>query len=79
MTTRPAMQPDMTSTADIHSCLADKRLLPAEHFVNFTYVDAGLPVSSQRGYAISLEGPVHGMANQFARANGFKQRHLTID
>jgi transposase len=32
--TRPAMQPDMASTADIHRRLADKGLLPAEHLVD---------------------------------------------
>ena len=79
VTTRPAMQPDMTSTADIHGCLADKGLLPAEHFVDSAYVDAGLLVSSQRDHGISLEGPVRGVANQFARAKGFEQRDFTID
>jgi transposase len=79
VTTRPAMQPDMTSTADIHGCLADKGLLPAEHFVDSAYVDAGLLVSSQRDHGISLEGPVRGVANQFARAKGFEQRDFAID
>ena len=79
VTTRPAMQPDMTSTADIHGCLADKGLLPAEHFVDSAYVDAGLLVSSQRDHGISLEGPVRGVANQFARAKGFEQRDFIID
>ena len=79
VTTRPAMQPDMTSTADIHGCLADKGLLPAEHFVDSAYVDAGLLVSSQRDHGVSLEGPVRGVANQFARAKGFEQRDFAID
>ena len=79
VTTRPAMQQDMTSTADIHDCLADKGLLPAEHFVDSAYVDAALLVSSQRDHGISLEGPVRGVANQFARAKGFEQRDFTID
>ena len=79
VTTRPAMQPDMTSTADIHGCLADKGFLPAEHFVDSAYVDAGLLVSSQRDHSISLEGPVRGVANQFARAKGLEQRDFAID
>src|SRR5207245_10721986 len=32
--TCPAMRPDMASTAAIHRRLADKDLLPAEHFVD---------------------------------------------
>lgn len=77
--TCPAMLPDMTSTASIHDCLAAKDLLPAEHFVDSAYVDAGLLVSSQRDHGISLEGPVRGVANQFARGAGFEQRDFVID
>lgn len=79
VTTCPAMQQDMTSTAGIHESLAAKGLLPAEHFVDSAYVDAALLVSSQRDHGISLEGPVRGMANQYARAKGFEQRDFAID
>jgi len=60
--TCPAMQQDMTSTADIHGCLAAKDLLPAEHFVDSAYVDAALLVGSQRDHGISLvrAGPGRG-------------------
>ena len=44
--TCPAMQPDMTGTAEIQQSLAAKELLPAEHFVDSAYVDAGLLVGS---------------------------------
>jgi transposase len=37
--TCPAMEQDMTSTAEIHTCLAAKGLLPSEHFVDSAYVD----------------------------------------
>ena len=63
-TTCPAMQPDMASTAGIHERLADKGLLPAEHFVDSAYVDATLLVGSRRDHGISLEGPVQGMAKR---------------
>ena len=76
--TCPAMQPDMASTAEIHERLAAKDLLPSEHFVDSAYVDAGLLVSSQRDHGISLEGPVRGVANQFARAKEYEQRHFAI-
>ena len=77
--TCPAMQPDMASTAAIHERLADKGLLPAEHFVDSAYVDAALLVGSRRDHGISLEGPVRGVANQFARAKGYEQRHFAIN
>jgi len=77
--TCPAMQQDMTSTAAIHGCLAAKDLLPAEHFVDSAYVDAALLVGSQRDHGISLEGPVRGVANQYARGPGFEQRNFAID
>jgi len=75
----PAMEQDMTSTAEIHERLAAKGLLPAEHFVDSAYVDAGLLVSSQRDHGVSLEGPVRGVANQYARGQGFGQRDFAID
>jgi transposase len=77
--TCPAMQPDMASTAGIHERLAAKGLLPSEHFVDSAYVDAGLLVGSQRDHGVSLEGPVRGMAIHHARAEGYEQRHFTID
>src|SRR5215212_7205575 len=46
---RPAMRPDMASTAEIHECLAAKGLLPSEHFVDSGY---------------SLEGPVRGVSSR---------------
>ena len=80
VSTGPAMQPDMASTAEIHERLAAKGLLPAEHFVDSAYVDAALLVGSQRDHGVSLEGPVRGVANQHTRAGqGFEQRDFTID
>src|SRR5919206_518642 len=78
--TCPAMQQDMTSTAEIHERLADKDLLPAEHFVDSAYVDAALLVGSRRDHGVSLEGPVRGVANRHTgAAQGFAQRDFTID
>jgi transposase len=80
VTTCPAMQPDMTSTAGIHEGLAAKGLLPAEHFVDSAYVDAGLLASSQRDYGVSLEGPVRGTSSRPARAGqGYDLPHFAID
>lgn len=79
-TTCPAMQPDMASTAGIHERLADKGLLPAEHFVDSAYVDAAPLVGSRRDHGISLEGPVRGMAKRRTEAEqAYEQRHFSID
>jgi transposase len=78
--TCPAMQPDMTSTAAIHQCLADKGLLPDEHFVDAGYVDAALLVGSQRDHGVSLEGPVRAVAKrQSEPEQAYEQRHFAID
>jgi transposase len=77
--TCPAMQQDMTSTAEIHERLASKGLMPAEHFVDSAYVDAALLVGSSRDHDVSLEGPVRGVANQYQRGQGFEQRDFAID
>jgi transposase len=47
--TCPAMQQDMTSTAEIHARLAAKELLPAEHFVDSAYVSTQLCWSAASG------------------------------
>ena len=78
-TTCPAMQPDVASTADIHERLAAKGLLPAEHFADPAHVDAALLVGSRRDRGIPLQGPVRGVANQLARAEGYGQRQSAID
>jgi transposase len=80
VTTCPAMQPDMASTAGIHGDLAAKGLLPAEHFVDSAYVDAGLLAGSRRDYGVSLEGPVRATSSRPARAGqGYDLPHFAID
>ena len=74
------MQPDMASTAEIHECLADKGLLPSEHFVDSGYVDAALLVGSLRDHGVSLEGPVRATAQRRTEAEqAYEQRHFVID
>lgn len=78
--TCPSMRPDMTSTAGIHDRLAAKGLLPAEHFVDSGYVDAGLLVSSERNHGLSLEGPVRGVSSRQMRdGQGYSLPHFRID
>ena len=56
--TTPAQVQDIEQTAIIHEALAQKSLLPSQHFVDAGYVDAELLVSSQQDYGIELIGPV---------------------
>jgi transposase len=78
--TCPSMRPDMTSTAAIHDRLAARDLLPAEHFVDSGYVDAGLLVGSRRDHGLSLEGPVRGVSSRQMRAGeGYSLPHFRID
>jgi transposase len=80
VTTRPAMRPDMTSTAGIHGRLAAKGLLPAEHVVDSARVDAGLLAGSRRDHGVPLEGPVRGTASRPARAGrGYGLPRSAID
>ncbi len=80
VTTCPAMQQDMTSTAEIHAHLTAEGLLPAEPFVDLASVDAALLVSSRRDHDVSLEGPVRGVSNWQARADqGYDLPHFAID
>jgi transposase len=59
--------------------LARKDLLPAEHFVDAGYVDAGLLVHSQ-AQGIDLVGPASAPQDWQTRAGaGFDQTHFTID
>ncbi|MEH3117030.1 MAG: transposase [Methylorubrum populi] len=67
--TCPAMQPDMASTAAIHEQLAAKNLLPAEHFVDAGYVDAGLLVGS-RSAPTSRSGPPSPPRSAACRRSG---------
>ena len=52
------MVQDVAQTANIHQALAQKSLLPSQHFVDAGYVDAELLVNSQQEYGIQLIGPV---------------------
>jgi transposase len=78
--TCPAMEQDMTSTAEIHERLAAKELLPDEHFVDSAYVDAALLVDSRRDHDVSLEGPVRSVSSWQSRAGqGYDLSRFSID
>jgi transposase len=56
--TTSATTPDGEVTSTVHQKLADKNLLPDEHFVDAAYVDAYQLVESHQDYQVSLIGPV---------------------
>ena len=78
--TCPAMEQDMTSTAEIHERLAAKELLPDEHFVDSAYIDAALLVDSRRDHDVSLEGPVRSVSSWQSRTGqGYDLSRFSID
>jgi transposase len=78
--TRPATEPDDQIMGIIHSCLADKELLPQEHFVDAGYPDADHLVDSRSKYQIDVVGPVQGDSSWQARAGqGFDLSCFKID
>ena len=56
--TTPATTHDGAITDKIHQALAAKELLPAEHLMDTSYVDAQHLVNSHSDYGIELIGPV---------------------
>jgi transposase len=56
--TTPATTPDVKVTAQIHTALDRKKLLPREHFVDTAYVDGDHLASSRDDYQLDLVGPV---------------------
>jgi transposase len=55
--TTPATTPDHRLIAPIHTALAARDLLPAEHLVDAGYVDADNLLTSQREHQVELLGP----------------------
>ena len=56
--TTEATRNDVTMTDVVHASLAEKDLLPSEHFVDTGYMGADLLVTSRGQYGIDLCGPV---------------------
>ncbi len=78
--TTPATTFDGTMTPIIHQHLADKELLPKEHFVDNAYVSAQNLLDSQQNYQLELVGPVAIDRSWQARdASGFDLNSFTID
>jgi transposase len=77
--TTPATTADVEVTSSVHTALAARELLPAEHFVDSAYPDAETLVQSQRA-GIDLVGPVHRDTSWQAQAGqGYDLTCFTID
>jgi transposase len=78
--TTPATTADVCITATIHTALAERDLLPAEHYVDSAYPDAATLVSSRERHAIDLLGPVHRDTSWQAQAGqGFDLACFGVD
>lgn len=78
--TTPATTGDVEMTNVIQRALAEKDLLPSEHFVDAGYVDAEHLVTSDREYQLDLCGPVSRDPSWQARSkSGFDISCFAID
>ncbi len=78
--TTSATTPDWSAQAVIHSALAGKELLPAEHLLDGGYVDSEVLVTSQGQHALEVVGPVRANGGWQARAGtGFDVSCFTLD
>ena len=78
--TTPATTGDVEMTNVIQRALAEKDLLPSEHFVDTSYVDAEHLVTSAREYKLDLFGPAPPDPSWQARSEtGFDISCFVID
>jgi Transposase DDE domain/Transposase domain (DUF772) len=78
--TTDATVPDSQMTAPVHARLAQRGLLPAEHYVDSGYPSAELLVSSLASFGITLVTPLLADTSPQARAGaGFGRAAFAID
>lgn len=78
--TTPATTADVCITSSIHTALAERELLMAEHYVDSGYPDAATLVSSRETHALDLVGPVHRDTSWQAQAGqGFDLSCFAVD
>lgn len=78
--TTDATVPDARMTETIHSTLAGRGLLPAEHYLDSGYPSAALVIDSLRRWGITLVTPLLADQSRQARAGvGFDRAGFTID
>jgi hypothetical protein len=78
--TTDATVPDARMTDPIHAALAQRGLLPAEHYLDSGYPSAALVVDSLRRWGVTLVTPLLADQSHQARAGaGYDRTHFTID
>jgi transposase len=78
--TTPATVPDVEQLAPIHTALAQKGLLPAEHLVDAGYVDSAVLVTSTDTHGVEVVGPAPHDTHWQARAGeGFDVACFSVD
>lgn len=78
--TTQATVPDDQVVDSIHQALADRQLLPDEHFLDGGYLSAEHLVNSEKHYGIDIVGPVRMDHSWQAKAgDGFDISGFTID
>jgi transposase len=71
---------DVEITEKIHQSLAEKELLPKEHFMDSGYIDARHLLESSKNYGVSLIGPVQKDTSWQALAGtGYDLSQFVID
>ena len=80
VTTTPATTADDTLITSVHAALADKDLLPTEHYVDAGFVNAQALVDSQTEHGVEVIGPARPDTTWQARqAQGFDVSAFEID
>jgi transposase len=80
VTTTTATLPDAEVMEDLHERLAEKNVLPSQHFVDTGYVDTQTLVKSQARHHVDVVGPVIPDTSWQAQdAERFTHSHFTID
>jgi hypothetical protein len=78
--TTDATVPDAKMLQPIHAALADRHLLPGEHYLDSGYPSAAEVLRSARRWGITLVSPLLSDSSPQARAGaGYDRAHFTID
>jgi transposase len=71
---------DASALEAVHQSLQENQVLPSQHLVDASYVDAQTLVRSQGEYQVDLLGPAPGDGRWQAKAGkGFDAGHFTLD
>ncbi|BBJ39745.1 hypothetical protein SSPO_059650 [Streptomyces antimycoticus] len=80
VTTTVATVPDDRMAAAVHAGLARRDLLPAEHWVDTGYANAGALAAARRDHRVALHGPLKSVTVPHTRGEAaFGQDAFTID